>query len=140
MKISIIEWKEDSQSLERVADLYEAYWPEYPQKLVESVITLNGVQEGGTILEIGSGTGKATRLFAPRGYTIHCIEPGESMAAVAARTLQAYPHVTIETSRFEEWQEHPESFDLVISAQAFHWVPREIGYAKAARALKFGGP
>jgi len=26
-----------------------------------------------------------------------------------------------------------------MSAQAFHWIPKEIGYAKAARALKDGG-
>ena len=35
--------------------------------------------------------------------------------------------------------ERTNEFDLVISAQAFHWVPVEIGYAKVARALKANG-
>ena len=33
----------------------------------------------------------------------------------------------------------PEAFDLVYSAQAFHWVPPDTGVPKAARALKPGG-
>jgi SAM-dependent methyltransferase len=135
----VIDWKKDSQSFDTVADLYDRYRPEYPQELVESVIQLSGLSVGGRILEIGSGTGKATRLFASRGYAIHCIEPGRNLAALAARNLQAYPAVTFEHTRFEDWQEEPAAFDLVISAQAFHWVPRETGYAKVARALKPSG-
>lgn len=131
--------KKDSQSFDTVASLYDEYRPEYPQALVESVIAFSGLPENGRILEVGSGTGKATRLFARRGYSIHCIEPGRNLAAVAARNLRAYPRVSFELTRFEEWQERPAQFDLVMSAQAFHWVPSEIGYAKAARALKLGG-
>ena len=32
-----------------------------------------------------------------------------------------------------------DSFDLVYSASAFHWVPEEIGYPKVFRILKSGG-
>jgi len=135
----IIDWKKDSESFDTVADQYDQYRPEYPQKLVDSVIELSGLPEGGRILEVGSGTGKATRLFAHRGFAIHCIEPGRNLAAVAAQKLQAYPRVTFEITRFEEWQEQPTGFDLVMSAQAFHWVPKEISYTKASRALKPAG-
>jgi hypothetical protein len=40
---------------------------------------------------------------------------------------------------FEEWVAEPEPFDLVISATAFHWIPPEIGYPKAAQVLKASG-
>ena len=133
------EGKKDSQSFDTVAGLYDRYRPEYPLELVDSVISLSRLPEGGRILEIGSGTGKATRLFASRGYAIHCIEPGANLAALAARNLHDYPLVSFEIDRFEEWREHPAEFDLVMSAQAFHWVPEEIGYPKAARSLKPGG-
>jgi SAM-dependent methyltransferase len=136
---STIDWKKDSQSFDTVAGLYDQYRPEYPPELVESVIALSGLPGGGRILEVGSGTGKATRLFARRGYVIHCIEPGRNLAAVAARNLQAYPAVTFENTRFEDRQGQPAGYDLVMSAQAFHWVPREIGYRKASEALKPGG-
>ena len=135
----INEWKKDSQSFDTIANLYDKFRPEYPPELVEAVINLSGILGGGRILEIGSGTGKATRLFARRGYSIHCIEQGCNLAAVAARNLQEWPGVTFETNRFEESSDRFSDFDLVISAQAFHWVPKEIGYVKAARALKPGG-
>ncbi len=136
----IDEWKKDSQSFDTVASLYDEFRPEYPPELVEAVISLSGIMDGGRILEIGSGTGKATRLFARRGYLIHCIEPGRNLAAVAARNLKDFPGVTFEITRFEESRDLCSEFDLVMSAQAFHWVPKEIGYAKAARALKPAGP
>jgi len=135
---SAIDRKKDSQRFDTVARLYDEYRPDYPQELVDGTIAMSRLPEGGSILEIGSGTGKATRLFARRGYAIHCIEPGGNLAAVAARNLQDYPRVSFEITRYEEWQEHPAAFDLVMSAQAFHWVPGEIGYPKASRSLKPG--
>ena len=89
--------------------------------------------------EIGGGTGKATALLARWGFSILCIEPGKNLAAVAARKLKDFSHVAFETVTFEDWQERPNEFDLVMSAQAFHWVPKEIGYAKAASVLKENG-
>ena len=136
---SDLDRKKDSQSFNKVAGLYDQFRPDYPRPLVDSVIASSRLPEGGRILEIGSGTGKATRLFASLGYAIHCIEPGRQLATVAARNLQAFPLVTFEITRFEDWQEQPAAFELVMSAQAFHWIPAEIGYPKAARSLKPGG-
>lgn len=136
---SAMDRKKDSQSFDTVAGLYDEYRPEYPQELVNRIIELSRLPIDGSILEIGSGTGKATRLFARRGYAVHCIEPGANLAAVAARNLKDHPQITFEITRFEDWQERLASFDLVMSAQAFHWVPGEVGYPKTARALKPGG-
>jgi tRNA1(Val) A37 N6-methylase TrmN6 len=102
--------QKDSQSFDTVARLYDEYRPDYPQELVESTIALSRLPECGRILEIGCGTGKATCLFASRGYAIHCIEPGGHLAAVAARNVQDYPRVSFEITRFEEWQERPPAF------------------------------
>ena len=130
------DWQKDSQRFDTIANLYDTYRPDYPTKLVDSVVTLSGIPWGGNILEIGSGTGKATILFAQRGYTIHCIEPGPNLVSVATRNLQAYPRVTFEISRFEESRDHTAEFDLVMAASAFHWISGEVGYQIAARALK----
>jgi SAM-dependent methyltransferase len=136
---SAIDWKKDSQSFDTVAILYDKFRPTYPQKLVDCIIKLSGLTEDGKILEIGSGTGKATQLFASRGYTILCIEPGANLAAQATQNLLNFPRVSFEFARFEQSQERPGEYDLVMSAQAFHWVSKDIGYVKAARALKPGG-
>jgi hypothetical protein len=46
--------------------------------------------------------------------------------------------ITVEVSRFEEWDPRGRRFDLVASAQAWHWVDPEVGPAKAAGVLEPG--
>ncbi len=131
--------KKRSEIFDEVAQLYDAVRPGYPEALIEDVIELADLQTTATILEVGTGTGQATIPFASRGYTIHCLEPGRNLAAVASKNLHSYPNVGIETVKFEDWQLQEAVFDLVISAQAFHWIPSKIGYPKAAQALKGQG-
>lgn len=132
-------WSEHAKTFDEVADLYEAARPGYPVELVDCVISVSGIPPGGKILEVGSGTGKATEQFSWRKYSILCIEPGESLTSVAAKKFQRFSNVRIETVAFEDWDVREDDFDLIISAQAWHWVPTEVGYAKAARALKPNG-
>jgi len=134
-----IDYKADSQSFDGVAELYDRYRPSYPAELIEEIIHISAIQSDGKILEIGSGTGKATILFAKRGYSVLCLEPGQNLIDVATRNLAAYTQVSFVKARFEEWDSGEEKFDLVISAQAFHWVPENVRYEKTARVLKPGG-
>ena len=131
-----IDWKKDSQSFDGVAKLYETYRPSYPAELIDDIVNLSGIQADGEILEVGSGTGKATRLFAQRGFSMLCLEPGQNLIDVAKTQLNDYPQVQFECSRFEEWEANQRKFDLLISAQAFHWVPQEVRFVKAASIFK----
>jgi SAM-dependent methyltransferase len=131
-----IDWVVDSRRFDAVAENYDAYRPGYPEALVETLLAMTGLQVGSRILEVGCGTGKATLPFARRGFSMLCIEPGSNLASVARRNLKDYPRVAFEVVAFEDWVEREHEFDLVISAQAFHWVPKATGYAKAAKALK----
>ena len=132
------DWEAESRSFDRVAEDYHRFRPSYPEALINDLVSTTGLPPGGRILEVGAGTGKATQLLAQRGFRLHCLEPGENLAAVLRENCQDYP-VTIETVRFEEWEVQARAFDLVVSAQAFHWVPKPLGYELAARALKPGG-
>lgn len=134
-----IDWKADSQSFDSVPDLYEAYRPGYPDALIASVIKETRLSLDGKILEIGSGTGKATEPFAKRGYSLLCIEPGKRLAALAADKFKNNPKIRWSNCSFEEWPGDEDQFDLVLSAQAFHWIDKTSGYPKIARALKPGG-
>ncbi|MBO0871565.1 MAG: SAM-dependent methyltransferase, partial [Micromonosporaceae bacterium] len=49
-----------------VAEAYERFRPAYPVELVDTVLRY-ATRPVRTALEIGAGTGKATRLFAQRG-------------------------------------------------------------------------
>ncbi len=117
---------------------YDAIRPGYPDALIEDVITLSGIPEGGRVLEIGCGTGQATLPFARRGYRILCLDIGANMLAIAKENLKAYPNVSFRHTSFEDWPARLGAFDLVFSATAFHWVPPQIGFPKAALALKPG--
>jgi SAM-dependent methyltransferase len=121
------------------AKAYDEVRPRYPDELIEDVLALSGLPPGGRILEVGCGPGNATLPFARRGYRMLYIELGQRLAALAARNLHPYPDVQVLNASFEEWELEEGAFDLVISAEAFHWIPPQIAYPKAARALKPDG-
>ena len=122
-----------------VADEYDDVRPGYPLELVDRVMECGLLQPGHRALEVGSGTGKATLLFARRGLSILCLEPSPRMAAVARRNWAFYPQVSIVVSSFEEWEGDPGAFDLLLSAQAWHWIDPHVGYSKAHDVLAPGG-
>lgn len=122
-----------------VAELYERARPGYPDELFDDMVEISGLPARGRVLEIGCGTGQATRPMAERGFQITCVELGEDMAAVARRVLAKFPNVEVVNSAFETWPLPREPFDLVMAATAFHWVEREHAEARVAAALKRGG-
>ena len=118
---------------------YDEVRPGYPTELIEDVISISAIPEGGRILELGCGTGKATIPFAKRGYSMICLDVGTSLVALAAKKCREYPKVHIQNVSFEDWKLEENAFDLMMSATAFHWIPSEIGYPKAANILKETG-
>ncbi|MGD8624368.1 MAG: class I SAM-dependent methyltransferase [Anaerolineae bacterium] len=127
------------ETFDQVADVYDEARPGYPEALFDDMVALAALPPGGSILEVGCGTGQATLPLARRGYSILCLELSANMAALAAENCRGLANVQIENVAFETWSLRRESFDLVVSAEAFHWIPPEIGYARAAAALKDGG-
>jgi SAM-dependent methyltransferase len=124
---------------DRVAARYDEARPSYPPALYSDLAALTGIRPGARLLELGSGTGKATTAMARPGYQIVCLEPGASMAAVARARLGHRPGVQIVNTKFEAWDPAGDSFDLIFAATAWHWVDPAIGYRKAAGLLRPGG-
>jgi ubiquinone/menaquinone biosynthesis C-methylase UbiE len=131
--------KRKAESFDRVAEAYDHYRPGYPEAAIDYIISTSQIPEGGKILEVGTGTGKATLPFARRGYLIHCVDQGKNLLEVARRNLAAYPSVTFENADFNTWEGPEAAFDLVISAQAWHWMDVSSSYKKAASVLKQEG-
>jgi SAM-dependent methyltransferase len=122
-----------------VAEVYDRYRPTYPSRLIDDLVELAGARDGGRFLEVGAGTGKATQLFAQRGIAVLAVEPSPAMAEVARRNCAGYPSVEIVESDFERLDLGGETFGLVYSGQAWHWVDPAVGYARARAALPAGG-
>lgn len=123
----------------QVAELYEQARPSYPVALVEDTLSYAGMRDGARILDVGAGTGKATRLFAECARSIVALEPSAEMAQVARRACADYRQVTIVETDFENWTVPAAAFGLMISAQAWHWIDPEIRYEKARAVLQSGG-
>ena len=116
---------------DRAAADYEAVRPSYPVALVDDVVALAHLAPGARLLEVGSGTGQATRLFAGRGFAITAVEAG---AAMAAATRAAVPEARVVPARFEALT-LPRVFQLVYSATAWHWIDPAVGFSRAHDAL-----
>ncbi len=121
---------------DQVAQLYDRARPGYPAALVDDVIAYAALVADARILEIGCGTGQATLPLAQRGYAIDCLEPGAQMAAIARANLANFPNVTVHQTNFERFSHPPASYDLLLSATAFHWVDPKIRFRKAHELLK----
>lgn len=128
-----------STSFDSIGDQYDRYRPVYPEPLFDDLFSLSGARAGSRVLEIGSGTGIATLPVAQRGCDLVCLEPGARLAEIARRKLDDARNVRIIQETFESWDPQGETFDLVYSAQAFHWIDPEVRYSKTASILAPGG-
>lgn len=118
---------------------YDTYRPSYPFEVVREVVSLSHLRSSSRLLEIGCGTGKATVEFASRGYMIDCVDPGRNLVALAKSNCQRWQSVSFTIGKFEDLLFDVHSYDLVYSAQAFHWVDPAIRLQKTARLLARGG-
>ncbi len=119
------------------AENYDRTRPRYCPALFEAIFAAAGVGETTRALEMGPGTGQATEPFLQKGCRVTAVELGEHLAAYL-RQKYAEENLTVWQGDFLQYPED-ERFDLLYSGTAFHWVPREEGFAKALRLLRSGG-
>jgi SAM-dependent methyltransferase len=121
------------------AEAYNKARPRYPDALIQQVVEVAQLGADSNILEVGCGPATATVAFAPLGCSMVCLEPNPDFFRLAQQNCQAYPQVEIQNTSFEEWTPAVEKFDAVLAASSFHWISPEVGYPKAAHALKENG-
>jgi ubiquinone/menaquinone biosynthesis C-methylase UbiE len=131
---------EAKQTFNDVAVEYDNFRPSYPKELFEDVIRFSDIKKNAKILEIGCGTGQATKGFIDEGFNnITCIELGDQLANIARKKFEHEKNLKVYNSSFEEWEGQASYFDLAISATAFHFIEPQIGYRKVANLLKENG-
>ena len=115
---------------------YDNARPAYPAWVFEELQTRCGLTRGTQVFEVGPGTGVATRRLLAAGADVTAIEPDERMAKVLKARA---PDAKVIVSVFENAVLPPGSFDLGVSATAFHWVKQPEGFNKVGSLLKPGG-
>ena len=87
-------------------------------------------------LEIGAGSGQATKRLTESGASIVAVEPDSALADQLRAQLRAAPRLEVVVAAFEDVDLAPSSFDLVAAATAFHWLDPVRSLPKMAAALK----
>lgn len=126
-----------------VAGAYEKFRLGYPDDVADAVLDY-ARRPVRTALEIGAGTGKATRLFDGRSIAVTATEPDPAMLGELRRHVGS--GTTTRQAAFEDLTA-PPSYDLVYVAAALHWTSDEDRWPRMARLLEpqgmfacLGGP
>ena len=117
---------------------YEIGRPGYPERVYELLGQVCGLGPGTDVLEIGPGTGQATGLLLDGGASVTAVELGSELAA-RLEAKYAGRNLSVEVGAFEEVALTPESFDLIVAATSFHWVPPDVGLRRCADLLRPDG-
>jgi SAM-dependent methyltransferase len=124
-------------AFDNVPEIYDRIRPSYPDALFDDLwMRLDTATPD--ILEVGSGTGKATASLLVRGARVTAVEPGPNMCAFLRRKFAGAP-LTIINAPFETAKVSPDAFDVLFAATSFHWVLPEVRLQRAGDALRSGG-
>jgi SAM-dependent methyltransferase len=119
------------------AETYERARPGHAPEVYEILVGRCGLRPGAKVLEIGPGTGQATRQLLDRGAApLIALEPDPELAAFLQERLGGSIEIrptTLEAAELEN------DFELAVAASAFHWVDERIGLGLIHEALRPGG-
>jgi SAM-dependent methyltransferase len=126
--------RDSSLTFEAAAGLYDRSHPDYPDEAVDLLVRLLGLHAGRTLLDLGAGTGKFSRLAADRGATVVALEPAAGMIRQAGG-----PGVHPVRAVAEALPIRRHGADAVCAASAFHWFDGRRALGEMHRALRRGG-
>ena len=127
------------QTFDRAALDYDSSRPQYPAALYADLLHDVPLTAQSRVLEIGLGTGKASGPILQTGCSLTGLEPGGSLAALAAERLKGFPNLSLLNCTLQDYAGEGAPFDLIYAATAFHWLPEEYGYRRVLELLREGG-
>jgi SAM-dependent methyltransferase len=99
-------------------------------------VRVAGLPSTASVLDLGAGTGKLTRLLVSEFDRVVAVEPAEEMRRLLVADC---PAAVALSGSGQEIPMAGASVDAVYAAQAFHWFDDERAIAEIARVLRPGG-
>lgn len=115
---------------------YDAFRPAYPESVFTCLRNKTGLPDGAVAAELGSGTGIFTRQLLDHGWTVFAVEPNPVMRAISLANLGQHRHFTPVDGHAEASRLMPQSCDLVVAAQSFHWFDMDQTLKEILRILR----
>jgi len=122
--------------------LYDETRPHAPTLLLDICSQFLHVSEPPVVVDLGSGTGFSTVLWASRARHVIGIEPNAEMRAQAERRQVLASHgerIQYRDGLSTQTGLASESIDIVTCSQSLHWMEPEPTFAEVARILRSGG-
>lgn len=120
------------------ADLYDKYRPAPPEALAAVVLQLAQVETAQLIVDLGSGTGLATRYWAAHSAQVIGIEPSADMRREAKAQTSA-KNVSYRAGFSHRTGLSAQCAEVAACSQALHWMEPQSTFAEARRILRPGG-
>jgi ubiquinone/menaquinone biosynthesis C-methylase UbiE len=117
---------------------YAKYRPDYPVEILQIFKDYNFCNKS-IVADIGSGTGKLTKLFLENGNIVYAVEPNDDMRNMADALLGDYKNYISINGSAENTKLPVETMDFVIVGTAFHWFDAPKAIAEFKRILKKNG-
>ncbi|AUX45640.1 SAM-dependent methyltransferase [Sorangium cellulosum] len=122
-----------AQGYATAGDAYEKGRPGYPRIAIELLRDTLRIDASSTVIDLGAGTGKLTRLLVPTGARLIALEPVEGMRR---KLMQMVPSATVVDGVAEAIPMADATVDAAVAAQAFHWFHGDLALAEIHRVLR----
>lgn len=131
--MAFYEERQRAESFGQAASQYDAFRPQYPGALVDTIIS-SARPRLPRVLDVGSGTGILAAQLREARCDVLGVEPDPQMAALAQNK-----GLRVEVSTFEDWDPAERTYDIVTFGQSFHWVDPGLGLRRITQVLNPGG-
>lgn len=121
------------------AEDYSKYRPDFPSQVIDFLYSQSDINSSLIVADIGSGTGRFTKLLLEKGNKVYAVENNYEMRKKAEDILVSYTNFESVSGSAEITNLPDKSIDLITVAQAFHWFDRDKCHTEFKRVLKDEG-